>query len=191
MARDYAKQRKTPAKGKKAPVRRKPASKNTNRGGGLRLYFAGLISGLFISFVAYMYTLPGENEPPRPVVAETEAEEAAPQPRFEFYTMLPTDTFKVESSTPPPVEPAPDVGEPVRETYLLQAGSFRMREDADRRRAELLLLGLEPTIQESETDNGRWHRVYLGPYGTRGEASRARSLTAGQGIDTLLLKRGG
>ena len=41
------------------------------------------------------------------------------------------------------------------EAYLLQAGSFRQREDADRRRAELLLLGLEPTVEETNGDNGQ------------------------------------
>jgi cell division protein FtsN len=72
----------------------------------------------------------------------------------------------------------------------LQAGSFRQREDADRRRAELLLLGLEPRVEEATGDNGRWYRVYLGPYDSRAKMARARSLTAGQDIDTLLLKRG-
>ena len=71
----------------------------------------------------------------------------------------------------------------------LQAGSFRQREDADRRRAELLLLGLEPRVEESKGDNGRWFRVYLGPFESRSKMSKARSLTAAQNIDTLVLKR--
>ena len=75
------------------------------------------------------------------------------------------------------------------ERYLLQAGSFRQRQDADARRAELLLLGLEPRIEEASGDNGRWYRVYLGPYDSKSNMARARSLTAAQGIDTLLLKR--
>jgi len=53
-----------------------------------------------------------------------------------------------------------------------------------------LLLGLEPSVQESNSDNGRWFRVYLGPYTSRDEVNRARGLTAAQDIDTLLLKRG-
>jgi cell division protein FtsN len=73
--------------------------------------------------------------------------------------------------------------------YLLQAGSFRQLEDADRRRAELLLLGLEPRIEETSGDNGRWFRVYVGPFESRSKLARARSLAAAQRIDTLLLKR--
>ena len=55
--------------------------------------------------------------------------------------MLPQQTLDgpvelAEAANPPPGSP--------QESYLLQAGSFRQREDADRRRAELLLLGLNP-----------------------------------------------
>jgi cell division protein FtsN len=92
-----------------------------------------------------------------------------------------------------PVEPAEVTKPPpgaAQVTYLLQAGSFRQREDADRRRAELLLLGLEPRIEETNSDNGRWFRVYLGPFNSHSAMTRARSLTAAQDIDTLLLKRG-
>ena len=79
----------------------------------------------------------------------------------------------------------------VSEFFLLQAGSFKQKEDADRRRAQLLLLGLEPTIEETNGDNGRWYRVYLGPFQTKSRMSKARSLTAAQDIDTLMLRRGG
>jgi cell division protein FtsN len=102
--------------------------------------------------------------------------------------MLPGQTADVE------VEPAPEVAKP-RNTntpsdyYLLQTGSFRQREDADRRRAELLLLGLTPVVEETNGDNGRWYRVYVGPFESHAKMARARSLTANQNIDTLLLKR--
>ena len=75
------------------------------------------------------------------------------------------------------------------ESYLLQAGSFRQREDAERRRAELLLLGLQPKVEESDSDTGHWFRVYLGPYNSHTEMTRAKSLMAAQDIDSLLLKR--
>ena len=76
------------------------------------------------------------------------------------------------------------------ETYVLQAGSFKQKDDADRRRAELLLLGLTPNIEEANGDNGHWYRVYLGPFASRSAMAKARGLTAAQNIDTLLLKRG-
>jgi cell division protein FtsN len=102
-------------------------------------------------------------------------------------------TLEVEDEK---LEPAADISKPpaatgLREPFLLQAGSFRQREDAERRRAELILLGLEPKIEASSSDNGRWFRVYLGPFESHKSMSRARGLTANQNIETLVLKRSG
>ncbi|TGD73179.1 sporulation protein [Mangrovimicrobium sediminis] len=148
-----------------------------------------MLAGVFLSFLAYLGTLP-RGEPAAPQEAAGTAQEAVPQPRFDFYTMLPEQSLDEDlpagtQATQPAARPA----QASKDYYLLQAGSFRQREDADRRRAELLLLGLEPTIRESDSDNGRWFRVYLGPFESHSKVTRARSLTAAQGIDTLLLKR--
>jgi cell division protein FtsN len=184
MSRDYAKSK------KKKPARTAPRAKTqSNVGNGLKLYFAGVLTGVFISFLAYLTTVQPTKAPELP--QSTGEQEQAPKPRFDFYTLLPAQTMDVEV---PDVEPARDLGGPASTTnkaqhYVLQAGSFRQREDADRRRAELLLLGLEPSIQESTGENGRWFRVYLGPYVSNSAMNRARALTAGQDIDTLLLKR--
>ncbi len=193
MARDFAKTRKT---GSRAPGKKKTAQRQSSRnaaqtqpGSRWRAYLAGLLSGVFLSFLLYLGTLPPAIKPgDSPQAAPTTAVPAEPpKPRFDFYTMLPEQTIDG------PVEPA-EVAKPppgaAQVTYLLQAGSFRQRDDADRRRAELLLLGLEPRIEETNSDNGRWFRVYLGPFNSHSAMTRARSLTAAQDIDTLLLKRG-
>lgn len=192
MSRDYAKKgnggRKTP------PARKKPAANARNSkpqgSSGWRWYGAGVVTGVFLSFLAYLGSLPPGDTPAVAGQATQAAEEPAPpKPRFDFYTMLPEQTLEDE---PPASQPArPSANTASREYYLLQAGSFRQREDADRRRAELLLLGLEPAIEENTGENGRWFRVYLGPFDSRLKMSKARSLTAAQNIDTLLLKRGG
>lgn len=193
MARDFAKTRKT---GSRAPGKKKTAQRQSSRnaaqtqpGSRWRAYLAGLLSGVFLSFLLYLGTLPPDTRPgDTPQAAPTTAVPAEPpKPRFDFYTMLPEQTIDglvepAEVTKPPPGA--------AQVTYLLQAGSFRQREDADRRRAELLLLGLEPRIEETNSDNGRWFRVYLGPFNSHSAMTRARSLTAAQDIDTLLLKRG-
>ncbi|MDH4040759.1 MAG: SPOR domain-containing protein [Gammaproteobacteria bacterium] len=194
MARDFARNRKTSAK---APAGRKPAPRqggssraaaDSRPGSGWRSYFAGLLSGVFLCFLVYLATLPPADAPaPGPeatAVASVPAE--PPKPRFDFYTMLPQQTLDG------PVEPAEVTTPPAgatEESYLLQAGSFRQREEADRRRAELLLLGLQPSVEESDSDTGHWFRVYLGPYNSHAQMTRARSLMAAQDIDSLLLKR--
>ena len=202
MARDYAKKR-TPAS-RKAPARKKQPARPTS-GNGLRWYGAGVLTGVFLSFLLYLGTLPpagsprqhqaageagpGQTTPGAPTTEPAAPQPATPKPRFDFYTMLPEQTL--EEDTLPGEVASPRQASGPEEYYLLQAGSFRQREDADRRRAELLLLGLEPRVEESRGDNGRWFRVYLGPFESRSKMSRARSLTAGQNIDTLVLKRSG
>ncbi len=155
---------------------------------GWQLYVAGLLSGVFLSFLLYLGTLPPAGDGAMAPTAENQApaKSEPPKPRFDFYTLLPEQSVQrmaapAETTTPQSTKNA--------EFYLLQAGSFKQREDADRRRAELLLLGLEPNIEETNGDNGRWYRVYLGPFQSRTKLNKARSLTAAQNIDTLLLKR--
>ena len=187
MTQDFARSR--GSQRKKPAARKKAASERGAGGNGLRWYLAGVLSGVFASFLFYLGTLPGPAAPPQAAPAEAATGDASPKPRFDFYTILPEQRIEdeVEVQQPRATAQANAGGE----YYLLQAGSFRQQEDADRRRAELLLLGLEPTIRESTGDNGRWFRVYLGPFQTRAAMSRARSLTAGQSIDTLVLKRSG
>jgi cell division septation protein DedD len=191
VARDYARGRK-PAAAKPA-ARRKSRSSSRSAAAApasrLKWFGAGLLSGVFLSFMAYLGSLPAEpGTGAQGAEAQAQAQPAAvPKPRFDFYTLLPEQTIDVQVD--PAEVTAPRDAPGATETYLLQAGSFRQREDADRRRAELLLLGLEPSVEETTGDNGRWFRVYLGPFDSRSKMSRARSLTAGQSIDTLVLKR--
>lgn len=185
MAQDYAKRKRKNSSGGR---NRRKKSTASNSGNGWRIYGAGVLTGVFLSFLVYLNSLaPAQTtqavEPPPAKPAEPE-----PKLQFDFYNKL---RERTAAPRPPPlVEPARDVARPAAaETFVLQAGSFRQRDDADRRRAELLLLGLEPAIEESTGDNGRWFRVVLGPFATRAEMNRVRGLTAGQNIDTLQLKR--
>lgn len=191
MARDYAKGNRSRATTNRGGRSTRSSNPQAGRSGGngWRLYGAGVVTGVFLSLLLYLVTLPpgpGEIPSANAVASAAEAAQEPPKPRFDFYTMLPEQTMDVE------VEPAATAqprSAAVTEWYLLQAGSFKQRDDADRRRAELLLLGLEPKIEESDGDNGRWFRVFVGPYESRGKMAKARSLTTAQNIDTLVLKR--
>ncbi|PJE78848.1 Cell division protein FtsN [invertebrate metagenome] len=73
--------------------------------------------------------------------------------------------------------------------YLLQTGSFRRRADADRMRARLLLLGLEPQIKKVQISNGEyWHRVQLGPFDSVSDLQPVKTMLANKKMDTLVLK---
>lgn len=201
MAKDYAKKKQSKST-RKSPARKTQAQRHSgesqSRSKGLRLYVAGLLTGVFLSFIGYLMTLPD----PAASAAKTEESEqlevVIQRPRFDFYTNLTQEGIDEVQAVQQldRVEPAADVRKPAAATelpepYLLQAGSFRQHDDAERRRAQLLLLGLEPVIEEISSSNGIWFRVYLGPFESRELMVRARSLTTGQNIETLLLKRGG
>lgn len=199
MAQDFAKKRGSGSERKKPPARKKAAPRKPNRKSepatsGWRWYGAGVITGVFLCFLVYLGAQPsspgGQSRPPGTENGSSGNIEAVPEASFDFYRLLPEQSIEVEVEVEPASVDEVQARAPASsEYYLLQAGSFRQREDADRRRAELLLLGLQPRVEEASGDNGRWFRVYLGPFDSRSAMSRARSLTADQGIDTLLLKR--
>ncbi|MDX1805304.1 MAG: SPOR domain-containing protein [Alcanivorax sp.] len=75
------------------------------------------------------------------------------------------------------------------EQYMLQAGSFRGGDDADRRRAELILKGFEASVQAVSLDNGdTWHRVMIGPYNSVSAMHSAQDKLAANGVETLPIK---
>ncbi len=188
MPRDYAKARKPSTRRPKKNNSRKAATNTGTSVHGWQLYFAGLFSGVFLSFLLYLGTLPpGTGATPQATLDDSGPTPAEPpRPRFDFYTLLPEQTMDVNIN---PVEAAVAHASKPSEFFLLQAGAFKQREDAESRRAQLLLLNLTPKIEETNGDNGRWYRVYLGPFQSRSKLNKARSLTAAQNIDTLLLKR--
>ncbi len=97
------------------------------------------------------------------------------KPRFEFYTILSelevfvpepeaeqpeSNRASASSSTTSSQSPAPASGK----QYLLQAGSFRSRPDAESLKASLALLGVQSSIQSVKINSDTWHRVRIGPF---------------------------
>ena len=122
-------------------------------------------------------------EQPKPAAAEETREK-----RFTFYELLPN--FEV---TIPELEPdvAADtepqaIVEPG--VYELQAGSFSTHDDADRRRAELALQGIESHIQRVKINDRNYHRVYIGPTDDLDELNMLRSRLRAARIDVLRIR---
>jgi cell division protein FtsN len=166
----------------------------------------GLAVGLFAAFLVYLdgrqATAPEARVASAPAPAQRDtrdvrrqsAEEvpAAPRPRFDFYTMLP----ELEVVVPEPEtlprragEPAPaprKVEEPG--TYMLQAGSFRQFQEADRMKASLALLGIQADIQRVQVNSDTWHRVHVGPFRDTAELNKVRERLHANQIQTLLMR---
>ena len=73
--------------------------------------------------------------------------------------------------------------------YYLQVGSFPTTSDANLRRAELLLLGLSPSVEKKQIDQTTWHRIMLGPFESQVELNRAQALLAANEFESMPLTR--
>lgn len=150
-------------------------------------FLAGAMAGTLLGAAGVTYlSKEAADVPSVDSVNSAATADERPKPRFDFYTLLPNQDLDFSSD----IEPAElDTKHRDNDLYVLQAGAFRAEGDADRRRGELALLGLEATIEQTRSDSGVWYRVYLGPFESHSAMAKARSMTAQQSIDTLLLKR--
>lgn len=74
--------------------------------------------------------------------------------------------------------------------YLLQINSFQNPDEADRQRAEVLLVGLSADVRQHVDAVGvRWYRVVSGPYVSRDEAQQAHRLLQDSGIAALVVEQ--
>jgi cell division protein FtsN len=73
---------------------------------------------------------------------------------------------------------------------LVQVGSFRRYEEADRRKAELALLGFNASIKAANVNGETWHRVSIGPLADA-DARKLRDRLKGVGMNPMLVKQGG
>lgn len=179
--------------------------------------FVGVLMGLLIAFLAFLHqqrqggeeynfnsikaTLdnsrekaPVAEQPHKPQIYFPVPE----KPRYDFYQDLKQQEVYVPPyEGPGRVESEPlllPLDEPISTpstgttSYTLQAGSFRLPEDAERRKAQLALLGLQARIERVNVTDGRWHRVRLGPYRSLQAANRVRTLLHSESINTMLVK---
>lgn len=71
--------------------------------------------------------------------------------------------------------------------YLLQAGSFQDREDAENRRVKILLLNMEANVMPGVVSGRTWYRVQVGPFNNRSLADVARDALSENNIDSIPL----
>ena len=110
--------------------------------------------------------------------------------RFTFYDILPN--FEMVTPDEEPASSADSAPQAVVEPglYVLQAGSFSTSADADRRRAELALHGIESHIQRVKVNDRNYHRVYIGPTDDLDELNMLRSRLRAAEIDVLRIRLG-
>ena len=190
MARDYKRQG---SKGRR-PARREETAAGWVWG------LAGLAVGLAIAYGVHVFHVskapvagptPATAAARAPLAELEDDEDLVDESPFDFYEILPDFTVEVNDPPEPKAGSAPNVASlpaPAGANYWLQAGSFRQHEDADRRRAQLALLGFTSVIQRVAVDDQTWHRVRVGPYDDASELAAAQNQLAGNDIKTLRVK---
>lgn len=174
--------------------------RQARRGGGsalngLMTFGAGLICGLGLATVAWIggYLPSGSDTPSglpeghdEPPIAEGPDNERDRQ--YDFFTVLPEIEVVVPNEEIEERARDRDRDEPSRQgPYMLQVGSFRSGEDAERLRAEITLLGLDASIETVTVNEVTWHRVRVGPFDGARAADGARRRLQENGHDAMVL----
>lgn len=164
--------------------RRNPAPKSGN--GRIPAFAAGLGSGLVLAFALALIGLwPGERKVSEPARETATAAVPPAGVRFEFPDML-RDARLLVPYVEEYLQPEQTVEEGVN--YLLQAGAFRREEDADRRRAQILLLDLDARTLRVTREGATWHRVLVGPFPDRNRVRDAQLKLLEDRIDSIVLR---
>lgn len=166
-------------------------------------FLMGLTVGLFIALLVYLdkihifedVKLPDFSGSQETSVAEKQEpagdkQSDTPSPTFDFYKILPNKEINIsewvadEEQQESTAQAIPEEG-----IYVLQVGSFREFDSADRLKAQLLLMGIEPEIQRVVL-NGQdvRYRVRVGPYKNETRMKKTREKLRGNNLEYMLLK---
>ncbi len=131
---------------------------------------------------------PGKNDMPVEAGGPPAEEDILDTLPIEFYKLLPSREEYVEPHIiSRRLREAPsDADKPGQ--YRLQAGSFQKQEDADRRRATILILGLEAGIEKVTHGHKTWYRVMLGPFESLRHLEAVRYHLSNNNIDSIVLR---
>lgn len=188
------------AKGKtrsKKPAQRSAPKKNTRKtdkpATKPRLpswiwFISGVIVTLFTQFLFHLTQVDTSNLPKEIGEKKTPATvvEKAPEkkrPKIEFYNTLKNREVKVPTNVV-------KAREQESYNYALQAGAFKKRQDAEQQRAEIILMGLDASIESRKNKSGTlYHRIIVGPFTSRSTLSSARNKLIANDMPSMKIKR--
>ena len=155
--------------------------------------WAWLISGVIVTlFVQFLFHLSQQDtsklaqdvvkEAPKKTPAKVEKPEKK-RPKIEFYNTLKSREVKVSGDVVKPREQE-------RYNYVLQAGAFKNKQDAEQQRAEIILMGMDASIESGKNKSGTlYHRIIVGPFTSRSSLSSARNKLIANNMPSMKLKR--
>ncbi|MEL6950694.1 MAG: SPOR domain-containing protein [Pseudomonadota bacterium] len=164
--------------------KRRSTRRKKQDSGKLGAMLFGVFVGIAIAATALWFLTPAGERPALPV-AEREAPQAEPEAKapdkkppepiepsgkgYDFYDMLPEqevliDEGEATETTGTGSSPRASRDALVEEgLYMLQAGSFRNADGAERIKAQLALQGIVARVRPVPSDSGTLHQVRVGP----------------------------
>lgn len=142
--------------------------------------------------------------PPPPAVVKPATPAATPQPaqpaqqaqqtqqtQAAQHPQQPPAATPAKAATPPAAPASKPIAPPAvaATQFFLQAGSFRKQADADRVRAQVILLGQSARVESGAVRDETWYRVMVGPFSDRAQVSAAQKQLAAGGFSNLLLQQ--
>ena len=164
-------------------------------------FSTGLTIGLFIAFLVYLnehqpnYDFPFKtpfssvaNEQTDTHKQQDESNIALPEPKFDFYKILPNREVNISEWIAEEKDKA-ESGHDESSIYVFQVGSFKEYKAADQTRARLALIGINAEIQRVVI-NGQdsRHRVRIGPYKDQVKLKDIRQRLMENELEFMLLK---
>jgi len=168
----------------------------------------GLAMGLLVAFLIYLKQ--SDHSPRQKTSSATlvpqKIEEVTKKPadlaiptveaKYEFYKILPNQTVDIptgeylaKSKNTAKIKPFTQPAISIR-GISLQAGSFRRPIDADRRKAQLAMMGYEARVEKIPVRDGSTHRVMIGPFATADKANQVKTRLQKQKIQTMVVRVG-
>jgi len=199
MARDYKNSRRKPDK--------KPVP-------GWVWMLSGLMIGLLIALLVYLSQQPGMSESrdavqTKPLAKKTVTEKIskpekkpitkpatkpATKPikdnslRYEFYTVLPESEIVIPEQELIQRERQSPAAQQKKHAYILQAGSFRKKQEAESLKARLALLGVESSVDRVVVNGDIWHRIRIGPFVSVRDINSVRNRLLHNNINSILIR---
>lgn len=208
MAKDYAKNRSNGSgrsnAGRGAASRRGGGGGGGGKPGNGPGLLVGLMLGLAVGAAGIGWVWINRPAPPSPLNAGATGPAAKPevqkpialppkQPsKYAFYEMLPSYEVVIPredaaASAKAGKPTTPEIAEPGQ--YLIQVGSYSSRDEAERSRASLALLGVESRIEQVTIDQtNTWFRVRIGPQPSLAKAQEILQRLDENGIKGYLVK---
>jgi cell division protein FtsN len=153
-------------------------------------FLLGAIAGAFTMALVFW----NNTQIKQPIVDKAKptanAETKTPKPRFDFYKLLQESEVIVPATEKISEGEKPAEVMPPNTEFVLQVGSFPNQPEADKYRAQLILLNLNAHIESVEIHKGEiWHRVMVGPFDSQVKLASARATLVANQYNVLVLKR--